>query len=250
MNISSWVPLLFSGNYNTQQNDCQEDSPNDDKSENIGNQIEWGRLLPNGLPNISSISLTKNKYIFGRDSNCDIRDKDSFISNIHFIIERRINNKDNNITNSKQFEEIISITDKKSSNGTYVNGKKIGKDKVIKLQHHDEIIVKQAKSTQQRKGFIYYHHYHRFNPNIKLHNQEQILKNLTPSFCIVCCLSPADMICDPCGHICLCESCTIQLIHQHNRRTCPICSAKLIKIFKSYNVGMKLEDDSQNNDDS
>ncbi|XP_023213618.1 serine/threonine-protein kinase Chk2-like, partial [Centruroides sculpturatus] len=84
----------------------------------------WGRLFPCNSKFISLV-LTKDKYTFGRDSECDycfnspqLKSHSSFtsLSKFHFSLIRE-----------KTSTGIFTLLEDHSSNGTYINGVKVGK---------------------------------------------------------------------------------------------------------------------------
>lgn len=99
----------------------------------------WGRLFPLGK-GLDGIDLVKEEYSFGRGDDCDYcfernggRDNPHFrtFSNTHFIIYREIDKN-----NSDKY--VVFLKDK-STNGTFINGEKIGKNKTQVLNNDDEI---------------------------------------------------------------------------------------------------------------
>jgi hypothetical protein len=60
--------------------------------------------------------------------------------------------------------------------------------------------------------------------------EEKIMED--PSVCVVCMDEKADCCLKPCGHLCLCQTCAIEI---HTRReTCPICRACIQETLKVY----------------
>ncbi|XP_057321750.1 ovarian-specific serine/threonine-protein kinase Lok-like [Microplitis mediator] len=117
----------------------------------------WGQLNPTrrsskpDLYNAAIINLSKDVYTLGRNLDCDIsfsEDKKTddhksmkyyqIISKIHCIITREVINNNNDV--------VIFIQDK-SSNGTYVNRKLVGKDNKIALDHEDIIAFAKPENT-------------------------------------------------------------------------------------------------------
>lgn len=107
----------------------------------------WGRLYPVGF-NLSPLDLTKKLYRIGRGPDCDVQITGEHvnsvmlpvISKVHFQIELE-NNSDS---------RIFSLLDM-SSNGTYVNRIKIGKNKKTFLSHNDEISI----SLPQNRAYLF-----------------------------------------------------------------------------------------------
>ncbi|XP_032242290.1 serine/threonine-protein kinase Chk2 isoform X2 [Nematostella vectensis] len=109
----------------------------------------WGRLFPLG-PGFQLVELIEDEYMFGRGSmnNCRF-DATQFKLNAHYQAfstkHLKIVRKQNN---NNGFD--VFITDL-SSNGTYVNGEKIGKNKTHVLNHNDEISL----SVTKNKAYIF-----------------------------------------------------------------------------------------------
>ncbi|XP_076364237.1 serine/threonine-protein kinase Chk2-like isoform X2 [Tachypleus tridentatus] len=109
----------------------------DDEESLINKDTSWGQLLPLGM-HFCAIDLVKEKYVFGRGDNCDycfgnfgqLKNHPSFLSysNNHFILTR-----EKTSTGTFTFLEDIS------SNGTFINGVKVGKFKKQVLNNNDEI---------------------------------------------------------------------------------------------------------------
>ncbi|XP_030831152.1 serine/threonine-protein kinase Chk2-like [Strongylocentrotus purpuratus] len=112
--------------------------------------VVWGRLYPVGKC-FSSIDFldTKDEYIFGRDPSCDVCYNGPEISKnpcyqtlskTHFRIFKESNDNCN-----------FYFIEDKSSNGTFVNGEKIGKGKKQVLNNNDEI----ALSLSKNKAYVF-----------------------------------------------------------------------------------------------
>lgn len=57
-------------------------------------------------------------------------------------------------------------------------------------------------------------------------------KNYTENICKICIINPSNVICIPCGHVCLCKSCHFKYTQGENRGdTCIICR----KVVNQYN---------------
>lgn len=110
----------------------------------------WGKLFPIGKGHSAEELVdSKDNYIFGRDASCDIcfnTPKISklpvfgTISKIHFVIYKE-----------KNADSTLVFIEDKSSNGTFVNGNKIGRGKKRILKNNDEI----ALSLPQNKAFVF-----------------------------------------------------------------------------------------------
>ncbi|XP_002739437.1 serine/threonine-protein kinase Chk2-like [Saccoglossus kowalevskii] len=104
----------------------------------------WGRLYPLGK-GFEPLDLSKDEYLFGRDSSCDFSfDTKDLRKNSHFQalskIHFRLYKEDGH----------VFIQDK-SSNGTFINGDKIGKNKKQALANNDEI----ALAIKKNRAFVY-----------------------------------------------------------------------------------------------
>ncbi|XP_070572935.1 serine/threonine-protein kinase Chk2-like [Ptychodera flava] len=114
----------------------------DDEIEEI--QI-WGRLFPLGNTFIP-LDLTSDEYKFGRDSTSDYCfDNPPMKKNTHFQALSK-----NHFRLYKDTGDHVIIEDK-SSNGTFLNGEKIGKNKKQVLNNNDEI----ALATKKNKAFVF-----------------------------------------------------------------------------------------------
>ncbi|KAG8960709.1 hypothetical protein FRC03_006253 [Tulasnella sp. 419] len=107
--------------------DTQEDSQSDSK--NIYDDL-WGRLLPcNPASEPFDLKNDKPSYTMGRNTNNDIVVPSYRTSGRHCEI-KLIHEQDGAIT--------VNVSDY-STNGTYINGQKIGKGKHMRMVHGDEI---------------------------------------------------------------------------------------------------------------
>ncbi|XP_077995471.1 serine/threonine-protein kinase Chk2-like [Glandiceps talaboti] len=110
-------------------------------------EVIWGRLFPLGK-NFTALDLIKEDYLFGRETSCDycfdtpqVKKNVTFfqaLSKNHFRLFR-------DSSNSHTFIE------DKSSNGTFLNGEKIGKNKKQVLNNNDEISL----VTMKNKAFVF-----------------------------------------------------------------------------------------------
>lgn len=112
----------------------------------------WGRLLPLA-PGFAACDLAKDEYTFGRGEECDhvfvqtngkVNPQFSTFSKVHFILylERDKANQ----------HKYTAFVQDKSSNGTFINGEKIGKNNTQVLNNNDEI----ALSLKKNKVFIFH----------------------------------------------------------------------------------------------
>ncbi|XP_061929105.1 ovarian-specific serine/threonine-protein kinase Lok-like isoform X2 [Apis cerana] len=104
--------------------------------------IVWGRLCPSKLP-FRTMEMTKDVYTLGRSQNCDICITNnelkpkwlSVMSKIHFKITREFIDDNTN-------DAIVYLEDL-SQNGTFVNGKKVGRGNKVILESNDKIALAQ-----------------------------------------------------------------------------------------------------------
>ncbi|XP_063419076.1 serine/threonine-protein kinase Chk2-like [Mytilus trossulus] len=119
-----------------------------DSEENDDNEEVWGRMFPLGSSFIA-VDLTKEEYCFGRGENCDIpfntanaKKHQCFqaYSKVHFKLIRK-----------KTSTGVHVFLEDSSSNGTFVNGEKVGKGNKQVLSNNDEI----ALALKNNKAFMY-----------------------------------------------------------------------------------------------
>ncbi|XP_046579376.1 serine/threonine-protein kinase Chk2-like [Haliotis rubra] len=109
----------------------------------------WGRLFPLGASFVA-VDLVKDEYTFGRGDNCDVsfngtssaRKNQCFqaYSKVHFKLIRQ-----NTSTGVHVFLE------DNSSNGTFINGEKVGKGNKQVLNNNDEISL----ALKKNKAYVY-----------------------------------------------------------------------------------------------
>ncbi|XP_001601897.1 serine/threonine-protein kinase Chk2 [Nasonia vitripennis] len=105
----------------------------------------WGRLCPHDSSfQFQTVVLMKDEYTFGRlpTPHCDISVKDKLppkkeqvISKIHFRIIR-----ETTVTSNGFEDDVVYLRDE-SANGTFVNGKLIGKGNTVVLVNNDMIAI-------------------------------------------------------------------------------------------------------------
>ncbi|XP_071848698.1 serine/threonine-protein kinase Chk2-like [Apostichopus japonicus] len=110
----------------------------------------WGKLFPiSDAFKVEELLDSSDRYVFGRDASCDVcfntpelSKLPTFgtISKTHFIIDKEV----------KDDATFVFIEDK-SSNGTFVNGEKVGRGKKRILNNNDEI----ALSIPQNKVYVF-----------------------------------------------------------------------------------------------
>ncbi|XP_019859468.1 PREDICTED: serine/threonine-protein kinase Chk2-like, partial [Amphimedon queenslandica] len=112
----------------------------------------WGRFFPLPRAGLTGIDFLDDEYIFGRSEDCDYcferrggtsNQHYPTYSSTHFRIYR-----ERSKTDSNQF--VVFLQDK-SSNGTFINGDKIGKNKTHILNNDDEISL----SVKNNKVFVF-----------------------------------------------------------------------------------------------
>ncbi|CAH3110770.1 unnamed protein product [Porites lobata] len=110
----------------------------------------WGRLFPLGI-GFEKVDLEKDVNLFGRGTNNDFCYQPRYfkrnpnyqaISTKHFKLYRE--------WNSERTSFNVFITDL-SSNGTFVNGEKIGKNNTHPLKNNDEISL----SLKKHKAYVF-----------------------------------------------------------------------------------------------
>ncbi|CAG5133375.1 unnamed protein product [Candidula unifasciata] len=128
---------------------CHDFDFTDGVNSQDGSQPEaWGRLFPLGSSFVA-MDLTADEYTFGRGENCDVAFSSQAAkthqcfqaySKVHFKL---IRNK--TTTGTHTFLEDLS------SNGTFVNGDKVGKGKRHVLNNNDEISL----AVKQNKAYVF-----------------------------------------------------------------------------------------------
>ncbi|XP_075220286.1 serine/threonine-protein kinase Chk2-like isoform X1 [Lycorma delicatula] len=116
--------------------------------EYLDNEEVWGKLYPLGY-NLQPRDLAGKVYLVGRGPSCDIQLTSqhmepvilSTVSKIQFKIE---------VEKDESGSSIFSLLDL-SSNGTFVNKKKVGKNKKVYLSSNDEISLSQP----QNKAYLF-----------------------------------------------------------------------------------------------
>lgn len=110
----------------------------------------WGKLFPTANAfRVEELLDSNDKYVFGRDASSDVCFNTpelsklpifGTISKTHFIIHREV----------KDGSTLVFIEDR-SSNGTFVNGDKVGRERKRILNNNDEI----ALSIPQNKVYVF-----------------------------------------------------------------------------------------------
>ncbi|KJE92025.1 checkpoint and tumor suppressor protein 2 [Capsaspora owczarzaki ATCC 30864] len=101
------------------------------------NEVErpWAQLLPLHQ-DYHSIDLIAASYVFGRHTSSDFLLKDPSASNTHCRIFQEMDD---------QGSSMLAFLEDLSSNGTFINDRKVGKGKRQVLNHGDEISVAHPK---------------------------------------------------------------------------------------------------------
>jgi serine/threonine-protein kinase CHEK2 len=124
-----------------------DDIEDDDAASNASDESNvWGRLLSvNKL--FPSTNLIENDYTFGRATNCTIAfDNEDFRASKHYLAYSSTHFK----IIRDQVKNHVFIKDL-SSNGTYINGDKIGKNKLHVLVNNAEI----ALASKTHRVYVY-----------------------------------------------------------------------------------------------
>ncbi|XP_064612779.1 serine/threonine-protein kinase Chk2-like isoform X3 [Liolophura sinensis] len=123
------------------------DYSEEDSEETTSDHI-WGRFFPLGT-SFTAIDLTKDEYTFGRGESCDyafntpdMKKHQCFqaYSKIHFKLKRQSTSSGIHI-----------FLEDCSSNGTFINGEKVGKGNKQVLSNNDEI----ALAMKKNKAFVF-----------------------------------------------------------------------------------------------
>uniref|UniRef100_T1IRU8 Serine/threonine-protein kinase Chk2 n=1 Tax=Strigamia maritima TaxID=126957 RepID=T1IRU8_STRMM len=109
----------------------------------------WGRLFPLGT-GFKTVDLCKQEYTFGRGDDCDYSFNSSpLLQNYScFLAYSKVHFK---ITRGYTSTGWHTVLEDQSSNGTFINGSKVGKDNKQVLVNNDEISVAMKKN----KAFVY-----------------------------------------------------------------------------------------------
>lgn len=134
---------------------------------NAGGPI-WGVLLSRDEATIPTVYISMPRgedFCLGRSSKCTVTVADTFVSSVQFIIRRayapggaderrrrrRHRHSDGKEARNRMME--VTLVDC-SANGTYVNVKKIGKDKECVLHDHDSITLR-LSTSRFFLGFVF-----------------------------------------------------------------------------------------------
>lgn len=129
------------------------DGQYNDASDSDEEQAEmWGRCFPIGKGFVPQ-DLVKDEYTFGRDSSCDHSfDVTSAKRTQHFAAISKTHFRIFRLQEKSNPSKYNVFLEDKSSNGTFVNGEKVGRGKKRVLNNNDEI----ALSLVKNKAFIFY----------------------------------------------------------------------------------------------
>ncbi|KAF2074903.1 hypothetical protein CYY_003780 [Polysphondylium violaceum] len=137
MNIDNPIPII-----STQPQDEiieEEEDNNNNSNNNRGNEekkkvVVWGRLV-SFHPDSPSLDLVDQEILFGRNrKRCQVVFTDITVSGIHCKIYREVTPK----------QTAVYVTDF-STNGTFIKGIPLGKDKTTLLQNGDMVSFTSAK---------------------------------------------------------------------------------------------------------
>jgi serine/threonine-protein kinase Chk2 len=156
-------------------------APEHEETEGNEDDEVWGRLFPLGS-DWSGIDLIDDDYTFGRSDDCDYcfeekgcRSNSHFrtFSNVHFKIYKQ---KDNS-------NYIIFLQDK-STNGTFINGEKVGKNNSVVLNHDDEISLSmnKNKSMKEEKNMIFVYIVFIFNAKDRIEKNNHLPKEFKEKY--------------------------------------------------------------------
>ncbi|KAJ6242299.1 inverted formin-2 [Anaeramoeba flamelloides] len=111
----------------------------------------WGRLNSLNFEHPNA-ELINQQEMLGRNSKCVVQFASMEISNIHTRIWLQPPKPDsNNLTNSKPVVYIQDV----STNGTYLNGKIIGKNKTQKLRDGDQVTLVNPKYDENTIAYLF-----------------------------------------------------------------------------------------------
>ncbi|EPY27293.1 hypothetical protein AGDE_10838 [Angomonas deanei] len=131
----------------------------------------WAVLLSRDEGTIPTLKINTEEFRFGRSSKCTAHIQDTFVSSVQFVIYRTVDPSSNPNggrrnsdsrggmpssypnSNESSIRYVFTLLDK-SANGTYVNVKKIGKDKKC-LLHQNALITFRLSTSQFFLGFVF-----------------------------------------------------------------------------------------------
>ncbi|KAJ2729104.1 serine/threonine protein kinase [Coemansia sp. D1744] len=116
-----------------------------------------------------SRSTSKFGYFIGRHKSCDIRIQNLHISNRHCLIYRVESEGSDSEAQTGSSKVYLEDT---STNGTYVNGERVGRNASVELQDGDEI---QLVRYQPAKDMVYFSDRFYVFQNLDLHRSEPCL---------------------------------------------------------------------------
>jgi serine/threonine-protein kinase Chk2 len=130
---------------NSQMSEMHSQPTTDQQKDNA--VLARGRLISLN-PRYESIDLCKDDLLLGRQKACDVRLTDVRISGKHCRIFK-VQSQDKKLTKESFYIEDLS------SNGTFVNGTKIGKGNRTMLQDGDRISLVSKKRTSMFMSYIF-----------------------------------------------------------------------------------------------
>eukprot|EP00126_Sphaerothecum_destruens_P012613 Sdes_comp21613_c0_seq1m20208 len=128
----------------------------------------WGRLLPLD-PSFAALNLINQSYLLGRHPTCDHCINDPAISNRHFELYQVRSHSQNPLDADPPGGErakensmgMPTFLRDLSSNGTFLNGQKIGRGKSVIIKNNDEIAL-----ARRRKAYVFQDFSERENRNV------------------------------------------------------------------------------------
>ncbi|XP_050410649.1 serine/threonine-protein kinase Chk2 isoform X2 [Patella vulgata] len=149
LTVCNSIPLGNSGSQiSSMETLPTQDLVDGDLSEEDVDSNAWGRLFPLGS-SFMTFDLEKDEYTFGRGDNCDIifngnaaKKNQCFqaYSKVHFKLIRQ-----------RTTSGVHVFIEDTSSNGTFVNGEKVGKGNKQVLSNNDEI----ALAMKKNKAYVF-----------------------------------------------------------------------------------------------
>eukprot|EP00939_MAST-03C_sp_MAST-3C-sp1_P002678 g2678.t1 len=144
-----------------------DDAEEEEEEENsvISSQGKvWGGLVPL-MEGLDYVQLVKNEYTFGRSSGCEVVIADPRVSGKHCSVYRRSRGGGgkggsaplSQSSNASSSTYDVFIVDS-SANGTYLNGKRLEKNKPVPLESSDKIsfvLRKESKKTKKKPAGLF-----------------------------------------------------------------------------------------------
>eukprot|EP01006_Ploeotia_vitrea_P055739 TRINITY_DN68028_c0_g1_i3.p1 TRINITY_DN68028_c0_g1~~TRINITY_DN68028_c0_g1_i3.p1 ORF type:complete len:514 (-),score=262.87 TRINITY_DN68028_c0_g1_i3:68-1609(-) len=112
----------------------------------------WGRLVSTN-PLYLNVALTEDEVLFGRRDDCDVYIDDGAVSNTHCRLWREEIKEDDDEAHAGQYR--IWLEDL-STNGTFVDKKRVGKHNKIQIHSGTEIVLIPRGTDREKVSFIIY----------------------------------------------------------------------------------------------